>query len=50
MHDLFGKDVMHMFDVHYDDGGKLILREHLEPEQIEAARGKSKETFEVEEQ
>ena len=39
MHDLFGKDVMFMFDVHYDDQGKLILREHYEEEQIAAARG-----------
>lgn len=38
MHDIFGKDVMRMFDVHYDDEGKLILREHLEEEQIAAAR------------
>ncbi len=38
MHDIFGKDMMRMFDVHYDDEGKLILREHLEQEQIEAAR------------
>ncbi len=38
MHDLFGKDVMKLFDVHYDEEGKLILREHLEEEQIAAAR------------
>ena len=40
MHDIFGKDVMHMFDAHYDDEGKLILMEHYEQEQIDAARGK----------
>ena len=39
MHDLFGKDVMFLFDVHYDDKGKLILREHYEKEQMAAARG-----------
>ncbi|MBR1628224.1 MAG: hypothetical protein IJ679_03015 [Lachnospiraceae bacterium] len=38
MHDIFGKDVMRMFDAHYDDEGKLILREHYEEEQLEAAR------------
>ncbi len=38
MHDVFGKDMMKMFDVHYDEEGKLILREHLEEEQIAAAR------------
>ena len=46
MHDIFGKDVMRMFDLHYDEGGKLILKEHLEQEQIEAAtfkRDKEKE-------
>ena len=38
MHDIFGKDMMRMFDVHYDEEGKLILHEHLEEEQIAAAR------------
>lgn len=46
MHDLFGKDVMQLFDVHYDSDGKLILKEHLEQEQIDAARGKAKEFLE----
>ena len=38
MHDVFGKDMMKLFDVHFDEEGKLILREHLEEEQIAAAR------------
>ena len=38
MHDLFGKDAMKMFDAYYDDDGKLVLNEHLEEEQIAAAR------------
>lgn len=46
MHDLFGKDVMQLFDVHYDSDGKLILKEHLEQEQIDAARGKTKDLSE----
>ncbi len=43
MHDIFGKDVMKMFDVHYDEEGKLILMEHYEEEQIAAARVSKKE-------
>ena len=43
MHDVFGTDAMRMFDAHFDNDGKLILKEHLEEEQIRAARGEKLE-------
>ena len=44
MHDIFGKDMMRMFDVFYDGEGKLILKEHYEEEQMAAATVSSGES------